>query len=441
MPQIPCDFSQPPFSPTNVNPPPQILTTSTKGPITVPGAPVLKKLKNNLNKYTMSFTSTATGVAPTSLNLNMFEKLEEKKPKSPSVLTDDEDIFSLDMVTMDMEFDQAYLMYTQMQQKQALSGVEQLQRAKQSQKHQQQQHHQHHHQPQQQQQLAHHNQHNQHNQQNVYGFYPELNDYDSVPGLPLLLPPSESKGLFDGQKTANPMTKDDSMDHFFLNTELNALEKFLDNLALSSGNPLELYNNPQAPPLPSMYNQPMHTMDRLRKPDNREIPDFVKKEITDAFRHPPVQSLKSFGSEQTQLPTPLDSRQLLALEKRTLTQLELDSPPWLPSSKKRRKSSTRPLLTLEQKRLNHSHSEQKRRLLCKQAYERCLRLITNVDDYKNDLVSASAVTLLKKKSKRKQINKDGLPNLSKHTALLKVSGEIMKISGKNEELRKLLAQY
>lgn len=375
----------------------------------------------------------------------MFEKVDAKKPKSPSVLTDDEDIFSLDMVTMDMEFDQAYLMYTQMQQKHALSGVEQLQRAKQSQGQQSQHHNPLHQSHNQHQQSQHHNQQQRQNQQ-MYGFYPELNKYDSVPGLPLLLPQSDLRGLFDGHKTANPMEKGDSMDHFFLNTELDALEKFLDNLALSSGNPLDLYNH-QAPALPSLYNEHMHTMDPIRKPENRDIPDFVKKEITDAFRHPPVQSLKRFGSEQlqtepqTQLPTPLDSRQPLASEKRNLAQLELDSPPWLPSSKKRRKSSTRPLLTLEQKRLNHSHSEQKRRLLCKQAYERCLRLITNVEDYKNDLVSASAVTLLKKKSKRKQINKDGLPNLSKHTALLKVSGEIMKIQGKNEELRKLLAQY
>lgn len=61
-----------------------------------------------------------------------------------------------------------------------------------------------------------------------------------------------------------------------------------------------------------------------------------------------------------------------------------------------------------------------------------------MDDYKNDLVSALAVTSSKKKSKRKQINKDGLPNLSKHTALCKISEEIEKINGKNTQLRAIL---
>lgn len=200
-------------------------------------------------------------------------------------------------------------------------------------------------------------------------------------------------------------------------------------------------------------------MDPIKPPQQQhqrqQLSDDVKKDVTDAFRHPPVQSLKSFGTKehqlhtqeeirQQQLPTPLDSRQSSSSEKRRLSEESSSSGSgngdWL-LPKKRRRSSTRPLLTLEQKRLNHSHSEQKRRLLCKQAYERCLRLITNVEDYKNDLVSALAVTLLKKKSKRKQINKDGLPNLLKHTALLKVSAEILKIRGKNEKLRELLSQW
>lgn len=377
-----------------------------------------------------------TAVAPTSLNLNMFDKDKAKLP----VFTDDEDIFSLDMVTMDMEFDQAYSMYTQMQQNHALSGVEQLQRAKaqrsqqQSQSFQNLQHQNRQSQPQPQFQLPYGPLVNQNR-----ASFPEYTSYDSVPGLPLLLPPSESGGLFTGSKTANPMMQkdeDDSVDHFFLNTELNALEKFLDNLALLSlGNPLELYQQlPASPKMTSMYD--LHTM------EVRKDMDF-KKDITDAFRHPPVQSLKSFGQKEHQTPesaehlgadqllTPMGSRQSSSSEKRSV------SPPMLPS-KKRRRSSTRPLLTLEQKRLNHSHSEQKRRLLCKQAYDRCLRLITNVDDYKNDLVSASAVSLSKKKSKRKQLNKDGLPNLLKHTALLKVSAEILKIKRKNEGLKKLL---
>lgn len=427
----------------------------------------------------MSFT--ATGVAPTSLNLNMFEK-EEVKPKSP-VLTDDEEIFSLDMVTMDMEFDRAYLMYTQMQQKHALSGVEQLQKAKQAREGQmvlaQQQHGDvtlshpphgsHHHASQATQSHAATQSHHHHftspyaNNTNSNFYDYSQTPYDSgVPGLPLLLPPSESGGLFSGSKTANPLAKpaEDEMDHFFLNTELSALEKFLDNLASSSsGNPLELYSAglPKLATNSSIYDN-MHTMDPIKPPQQQhqrqQLSDDVKKDVTDAFRHPPVQSLKSFGTKehqlhtqeeirQQQLPTPLDSRQSSSSEKRRLSEESSSSGSgngdWL-LPKKRRRSSTRPLLTLEQKRLNHSHSEQKRRLLCKQAYERCLRLITNVEDYKNDLVSALAVTLLKKKSKRKQINKDGLPNLLKHTALLKVSAEILKIRGKNEKLRELLSQ-
>ncbi|KAK8442151.1 hypothetical protein ACI3LY_001924 [Candidozyma auris] len=427
----------------------------------------------------MSFT--ATGVAPTSLNLNMFEK-EEVKPKSP-VLTDDEEIFSLDMVTMDMEFDRAYSMYTQMQQKHALSGVEQLQKAKQAREGQmvsaQQQHGDvtsshpphgsHHHASQATQSHAATQSHHHHftspyaNNTNSNFYDYSQTPYDSgVPGLPLLSPPSESGGLFSGSKTANPLAKpaEDEMDHFFLNTESSALEKFLDNLASSSsGNPLELYSagSPKLAANSSIYDN-MHTMDPIKPPQQQhqrqQLSDDVKKDVTDAFRHPPVQSLKSFGTKehqlhtqeeirQQQLPTPLDSRQSSSSEKRRLSEESSSSGSgngdWS-SPKKRRRSSTRPLLTLEQKRLNHSHSEQKRRLLCKQAYERCLRLITNVEDYKNDLVSASAVTSSKKKSKRKQINKDGLPNLSKHTALLKVSAEILKIRGKNEKLRELLSQ-
>lgn len=361
---------------------------------------------------TMSYTATATrGVAPTSLNLNVFShppRFEKQKPKSPapSAFTDDEDIFSLDMVTMDMDFDQAYSMYTQMQQKNAISGVEQLQKAQ---------------------------------QQNMY---PQA----GLGGMPLLAQPNQmmNGGLFAEQlMTSVPYEEedklDDEFDQFFSNTETNALEKFLDNLALSLlANPLELYNQPQHK---MVYD--LHTMGSSDKPSMpaRDIPDYVKKEITDAFRHVPVQNLKSFGQHQ-QLPTPLDLRNSSThSEKRRASSMEALLPSWSPSLEKRRRSSTKPLLTLEQKRLNHSHSEQKRRVLCKQAYERCLRLITNVEDYKNDLVSASAVTSSKKKSKRKQINKDGLPNLLKHTALLKISNEILKIRGKNDQLRKLIEQY
>lgn len=381
----------------------------------------------------MSYTATATrGVAPTNLNLNIFShpsrhfaQTEKRKPKSPSAaFTDDEDIFSLDMVTMDMDFELAYSMYTLMQQKDALHNIEQLQKA-------------------------------QYLNQTVS--YPQPVQQQGLAGLPLLSPSNEmmSGGLFTESETANPMigmtsydedTKlEDDFDQFFSNTESNALEKFLDNLASSLlANPLELYNQPQPK---MMYD--MHTMGPVVHkpvtPVSRDIPDYVNKQITDSFRHPPVQSMKSFGhrtENTTQLPTPLDSRNSSTYsEKRKASSVEAQLPPWSPLLKKRRRSSTKPLLSLEQKRLNHSHSEQKRRLLCKEAYERCLRLITNVEDYKNDLVSASAVTSSKKKSKRKQINKDGLPNLLKHTALLKISNEILKIRSKNDQLRKLIEQY
>ena len=101
-------------------------------------------------------------------------------------------------------------------------------------------------------------------------------------------------------------------------------------------------------------------------------------------------------------------------------------------TKKRKRSSMKQLLTLEQKRLNHSYSEQKRRQLCKVAYERCLRLIINLDEYINLHKDG------KKTIKRKQKLKDGLPNISKHTALVKISNEIITIQEKNNELQRLL---
>lgn len=357
------------------------------------------------------------------------EKKLQRRPSS--VLTDDEDIFSLDMVTMDMDFDQAYQIYTLMQQKNALMGIEQLQQAQQI------------------------------NMNNTYAMQPQQPlppqhghvqlqmgshagpQTPTAMELSLLCPPGElmnGSGLFAGLGPETPQMEKphDEMDQFFSNTESDALETFLDRLAsLSSLDPLKMYQQ-QQPKMPLMFE--LHTMGSAeQKPVQRDIPDVIKKEITDAFKHPPVQSLKNFGTApsqiNTQLPTPLDSRQSLTSQhKRSYEEL---LPPMSPLLKKKRKLS-KPLLSLEQKRLNHSHSEQKRRLLCKEAYERCLRLITNVEDYKNDLVSASAVTSSKKKSKRKQINKEGLPNLSKHTALCKISEEIEKIHSKNLRLRSLL---
>lgn len=429
----------------------------------------------------MSYTATATrGIAPTSLNLNIFSHppsrpavhtpshmAERRSAKTPSsVLTDDEDIFSLDMVTMDMDFDQAYLMYTLMQQKNALMGIEQLQAAQhmntalamQLLPQQQAQHPQNHLHPQHQQhqQALHQTQlHRQHHHSlpelqtgSVSGLHPgsssQTGTHTPMNGVPLLS--GELNGFYPGLNgSTTPFGQSayekstDEMDQFFSNTESNALEKFLDRLALlNSLDPLEAYQHTQ-PKMSPMFD--LHTMGAHEQHTavQRDIPDRIKKEITDAFKHPPVQSLKSFGDASplnTQLRTPMDSRQSSAHNTSKRAYVE-QLPPMSPLLKKKRKQ-TKPLLSLEQKRLNHSHSEQKRRLLCKEAYERCLRLITNVEDYKNDLVSASAVTSSKKKSKRKQINKEGLPNLSKHTALCKISDEIEKINGKNKQLRALL---
>ena len=172
--------------------------------------------------------------------------------------------------------------------------------------------------------------------------------------------------------------------------------------------------------------------------------DNLKQELNDAFGYPqrPV---------DTQLPTPMDSRQLSSsLFQKTspkrpydysddlLLHASLSTPPSssplgsLRMAKKQKKTQ-RPLLSLEQKRLNHSHSEQKRRQLCKTAYDRCLRLVTNIHDYH---MNDEAQT--KKKLKRRQMTKDGLPNLSKHTALMKISGEICKLKQKNDKIKQLL---
>jgi hypothetical protein len=102
--------------------------------------------------------------------------------------------------------------------------------------------------------------------------------------------------------------------------------------------------------------------------------------------------------------------------------------------KKRRRSSNKPLLSIEQKRLNHSHSEQKRRQLCKLAYQRCLELIIDLEAF-NKLPELNES---ERKSKRARVNKDGLPNLSKHNALIRISNEMILIKTMNENLRKFI---
>lgn len=384
------------------------------------------------------------------------------RPQTPlTQLSDEEDdIFNLDMVTMDMDFEQAYLMYTQLQQKNAELGAEQLQRVQQT------------------------------RLQNTkgpfarpYGNAPETRHLSLpsdpaygagslhpgshahapllqhnlqrvarnhinafLPNVLLISPPGEMLdefgGLFATPTNVATQAAPEEGDQFFSNLESNALEKFLDNLAFSSQtNPLEFYRQ-NSPRNASMYEMGAMAMNQLHAVKAEDI----KRDITDAFKHPPSQSLKFFSGENRgpmmQLATPSTPEK----ERKRSAKVEEDEDSddegsLSPSGQKRRRKTGKPLLSLEQKRLNHSHSEQKRRMLCKEAYERCLRLITNVDDYKNDLVSACTMTSSKKKSKRRQINKDGLPNLLKHSALLKISGEILKIQEKNERLRKLVQLY
>ncbi|CAK9436493.1 uncharacterized protein LODBEIA_P10510 [Lodderomyces beijingensis] len=102
--------------------------------------------------------------------------------------------------------------------------------------------------------------------------------------------------------------------------------------------------------------------------------------------------------------------------------------------KKRRRSSNKPLLSLEQKRLNHSFSEQKRRQLCKLAYQRCLEQIIDLEAF----AKLPELNEAERKSKRARINKEGLPNLSKHGALMRISNEMELIIGLNNRLKNLL---
>ena len=77
----------------------------------------------------------------------------------------------------------------------------------------------------------------------------------------------------------------------------------------------------------------------------------------------------------------------------------------------------------------------KRRQLCKLAYQRCLELIIDLDAF-NKLPELNES---ERKSKRARINKDGLPNLSKHNALIRISNEMILIKTMNENLEKFIA--
>lgn len=406
---------------------------------------------------------------------DLGHRLHKPSKPSPSAATDDEDVFSLDMVTMDMGFEQAYYMYMLMQQKNALSGVEELQRAQQMDMgHAPRPHYPPH-------ALKDHHAANKASLLSPPGdateepFYPAphaapppvLDEpqryadglagfaaYNHVP--PKAFAPAENALQLAPNHTSAHMAvrhfqdpdecdeddddSHDEVDQFFSSTESNALDKFLDSLATSNlANPLDLYS----------YTQPVSSqMFDLRTMGVAEQKLFIPggysapSKAPDSFTHPLMYTAHTLGALPTdtasQLPTPNNSRQVSTAEqgKRPIKE---ETP--VASEHPRKRKVGKALLSLAQKRLNHSHSEQKRRLLCKQAYERCLRLVTNVDDYKNELVSASALTSSSKHSKRKQINKDGLPNLSKHAALLKIGFEIIKIRDKNEKLQELIAAY
>lgn len=304
----------------------------------------------------------------------------------------------LEMVLADMDFDKAYLMYTTLQQKQAVLLIENLLKV----------------------QLL--------NQQYVLGFAPDI-----------MTPPVLGQDLmfsFEHQQQQKPLEYviapeaesqertnaefDQQYDKFFSHTELDALEKFLDNLAnpTALANPMDFYHQrPQVPlnlEFDTVFN--LHTMKT-----STVLAPAIKEEPLALFLYPHL------------LPTPHQLRQPLLnggdSPQQRLESLEDEG------ARKRRRTLLKQLLTLEQKRLNHSHLEQKRRKLCKLAYERCLRLIIDIEKF-NALPAKFDERPLK--LKRARVNKDGLPNLLKHTALIRILNEITTIQLKNDRLRQLL---
>lgn len=419
----------------------------------------------------MAYTVTATrGVAPASLNLNPL-KIMHNAPKlydPDAVLTiptssyisdsplssDDEDEFNLDMVTMNMGFEQAYSMYTKLQKKNAMLSVDQLRRAQElkASKARTQQYI---------------------NTQSFHDMSYQPPQNHRIPtslldSTSLSMPQvvdhlasiNRSQPQVDLSKTSQMHTMDDvDVDQFFSNTESNALESFFDSLAngaLSSDN-----KDSHIDPLDTWY---APRVDQQFYASNLSADD-VKKEITHAFQHPPVSSLRSFGNVQVpatgddssiinthqgmNLVQPnasypvefskklIDSELLgsLVTTSSSKRSFDFESSSSPEQSNKKNKLATKGLLSNEQKRLNHSLLEQKRRLLCREAYERCLKLVTNAEEYKREMTAGLGT---KKKPSRKQLIKNGLPNMSKHTSLMKISDEISKLQEQNGRLRALV---
>ncbi|CAX39548.1 conserved hypothetical protein [Candida dubliniensis CD36] len=320
----------------------------------------------------------------------------------------------LDIFSNDMDFEQAYDMYNNIQEKTALGSFEHLQKV----------------------QML--------NQQYVSNLPPpnQFPDQFAYERAQIL-----NGGYTPKQKP--PANNDDPFDQFFTNTESNALEKFLDNLAnpVASVNPLQFYNRTSSLDGDVDFNFEMHTMKVPHHLKPKSIDHAaLKQELTEAFAHP---------TTITQLPSPNTTDYKTTPQKPTPPKPQFVTPPTSGDEskkrtsdieddeseeestkplKKRKRSSTKPLLSLEQKRLNHSHSEQKRRQLCKLAYQRCLELIIDLDAF-NKLPELNES---ERKSKRARINKDGLPNLSKHNALIRISNEMILIKSMNDGLKKLL---
>ena len=156
----------------------------------------------------MSSTVTQT------MNNNPTEKVTFTASNSQA------DFDLLDIFSNDMDFEQAYDMYNNLQEKNAMGSFEQLQKV---------------------QAL---------NQQYVSNLQPpssaQFPDQFAYERAQILNGEyNKQSGLMNDATNKNYSFNDDTFDQFFTNTESNALEKFLDNLAnpVASVNPLQFYNN------------------------------------------------------------------------------------------------------------------------------------------------------------------------------------------------------
>ncbi|EGW34586.1 uncharacterized protein SPAPADRAFT_60016 [Spathaspora passalidarum NRRL Y-27907] len=343
----------------------------------------------------------------------------------------------LDLLSSDMDFEQAYSMYNNLQTKMAHGTVEELQKV----------------------QML-----NQQYQTNLtQPTEPVRNEDEFAYGRAQIL---NGNGIisnymnknysFDMAKDNKPEGEDD-FDQFFSNTESNALEKFLDNLTNpnASGDPLQFYINKSQSEGHKRFKQeedefnPSFEMHTMKLPQlNKTYHEPNKNIIYPAAQFPPTQhSLPTPNTTRQSSSNSANSSYILDDFKRRANDINgmIITPPTSgdetktqedkPQVKRKKKRVThKPLLSLEQKRLNHSHSEQKRRQLCKLAYQRCLKQIIDLEAF-NKL---PAISEEQRKSKKARISKDGLPNLSKHNALIRISNEMILIKRLNEELKKLI---